>query len=74
MPPKPPHEKKRHDGPKERELAVALAVAILGAADLGGASVSKVEEIALGLYRRVLAEVGSADAPKEQVRPLRLNP
>lgn len=76
MPPKPPHEKKPkpHDGPKERELAVALSVAILSASDLGGAPVNKVEEIALALYRRVLAEMAPSNAAKEQPRPVRLNP
>ena len=76
MPPKPPHEKKPKagNGPKERELAVALSAAILGASDLGGASVSKVEGIALALYRRVLAEVGFPKVADEPVRQVRLNP
>ena len=51
----------KHRGPKERELAVALTVAILGAAPQG-ASLAEVEREALGIYRRAFATVSATDA------------
>ena len=53
---------KPHDGPKEREMAVALTVAILQAADVSG-DVAALERTTLDLYRRILVAV--AAQPKD---------
>ena len=57
MPKHDDHKSEKHDGPKERELAVELTVAILQKADVGG-DLETVERTALDLYRRVLHAVG----------------
>ena len=51
-----PKHKPKHKGPKERELAVALTVAILGASKVEG-SLQETERNALGIYGRMLAAV-----------------
>jgi hypothetical protein len=48
--------KPKHGGPKERELAVALTVAVLGAAKPAG-SLDDIEKLALQTYTRMLAGI-----------------
>jgi hypothetical protein len=50
------HPKPKHGGPKERELAVALTVAVLDAAKPSG-SLDEIEKLALQTYTRLLAGI-----------------
>lgn len=81
-PPNPKHRDRDHDhdrkkpkphGPKERELAVSMTVAILRAARVDG-SIASIEAEAAGLYRRMYALVtdrpyGSEAGDERSERP-----
>jgi hypothetical protein len=64
--PKPKHDGPPR-GPKERELAVELTVAVLRAANVTG-SLEEVERLALGTYERMFAAV-TKDARTDAVLP-----
>lgn len=51
-----PGHRPKASGPKERELAVALTVAVLGASK-PTASLAELETIALDVYGRILAGI-----------------
>jgi hypothetical protein len=64
--------KPKHDGPprgpKERELAVALTVAVLAAADVKG-SLEDVEALALRTFERMLDGITKAAAAPAPLPP-----
>ncbi len=65
MPPKHEHEPKPN-GPKERELAVALTVAVLNASKIDE-PVPTVEQMAIDVYDRMLTALtkrGADEGPK----------
>jgi len=49
-------------GPKERELAVQLTVAVLHAANVGG-SIDEVEQLALRTFTRMLDGITRSEQP-----------
>lgn len=55
-----PKAKPEGSGPKERELAVALTVAILHAARMEPQPLEAVEKTTLEVYRRMLHAIGPA--------------
>jgi hypothetical protein len=64
--------KPKHDGPprgpKERELAVSLTVAVLAAANVSG-SLEDVEALALRTFERMLEGITQAPAPPAPLPP-----
>jgi len=59
--PKPKHDGPPR-GPKERELAVALTVAVLNAANVSG-SLEDIEQLALRTFGRMLDGITDTTAP-----------
>jgi hypothetical protein len=57
--------KPKPKGPKERELAVALTVAVLGAAKIDG-SLATVEQTTRDVYDRMLTIVGPREHESER--------
>lgn len=55
-----PHHKPKHLGPKERELAVTLTVAVLNASKIEG-DLHEIEKLTLGVYDRMLGAVSNGE-------------